>query len=485
MWVFLLRLKFVLILFCQFSCIVGNTETGGDLFERSSLTGFNIIDQIPGEPFSPIDYQNAESLMDTSPPEDERDPIELANLFEGDILLTNLQWQQFIQSKDSDRNAIKADSKKWIGGVIPYMIASQFSVKERSIIARAFLEYQNKTCITFRPRIKEKDYIYVVKGRGCSCPVGRQGGVQPLTLGDGCVYTGIAVHELMHAAGFWHEQSRDERDDHIDINFKNISPGMEFNFKKQDNIQNLSVHYDTSSILHYGPFAFAKDRRYPTIVPRIPDKNMGQRDGLSEKDVLKIRRLYNCDGEADKLTTTATTPEATKTTKKLVTCTTKVATTFVTPASNIDNHDVLTATSTLIPSTTNPTGTNACEDNHKYCNEWSNRGQCTQNSAWMRINCRRSCDNCDTPCSDQNTYCSSWAAKGECSRNPDYMIVYCPRSCGQCQNVVASSSTQSPLMITSECRDKDLNCSKWADLGECNKNYDWMLQNCAKSCKCD
>lgn len=80
----------------------------------------------------------------------------------------------------------------------------------------------------------------------CSSSVGRNGGAQGLSLGPGCLYVGIVMHEFMHAAGFWHEQSRADRDNYITINHLNIQDGMEYNFEKYswDKIQTLDVEYD-------------------------------------------------------------------------------------------------------------------------------------------------------------------------------------------------------------------------------------------------
>jgi hypothetical protein len=41
----------------------------------------------------------------------------------------------------------------------------------------------------------------------------------------GCVHHGIAVHELLHALGFYHQQSAYERDDFVKINWENIKLG--------------------------------------------------------------------------------------------------------------------------------------------------------------------------------------------------------------------------------------------------------------------
>ena len=44
---------------------------------------------------------------------------------------------------------------------------------------------------------------------------------------------GIAVHEMMHALGYYHEQSRSDRDQYVTINLSNVRSGMEHNFDKR------------------------------------------------------------------------------------------------------------------------------------------------------------------------------------------------------------------------------------------------------------
>ena len=62
----------------------------------------------------------------------------------------------------------------------------------------------------------------------CYSYVGRIGGQQTLSLDSRCYSSkepGIVLHEFMHAIGFFHEQSRTDRDSHIKINWSNIQAG--------------------------------------------------------------------------------------------------------------------------------------------------------------------------------------------------------------------------------------------------------------------
>lgn len=84
------------------------------------------------------------------------------------------------------------------------------------------------------------------------------GGGQKVTTGDDtalnalCKKKGVMMHEIGHVLGFWHEQSRPDRDRYVTIIKENIIPGQEDNFRKYTHTNSFNVEYDYSSIMHYG-----------------------------------------------------------------------------------------------------------------------------------------------------------------------------------------------------------------------------------------
>lgn len=115
---------------------------------------------------------------------------------------------------------------------------------------------------------------------------------QPIYLHRFCLSRGVIQHETMHALGFWHEQSRPDRDEHVTINYDNVIQGKEINFEKQSAyIDSLGAPYDYNSVMHYHSRAFSVNGQ-DTI-----DSNgvsIGQRIGLSPGDKLQLRLMYQC-----------------------------------------------------------------------------------------------------------------------------------------------------------------------------------------------
>jgi meprin B len=71
---------------------------------------------------------------------------------------------------------------------------------------------------------------------------------------------------------------------------------MEHNFNKykRDAIDVLDTNYDYNSIMHYGKYAFSKNGNPTLLAIQNPDRNLGQRDGFSEIDIVKVNALYDC-----------------------------------------------------------------------------------------------------------------------------------------------------------------------------------------------
>ena len=64
----------------------------------------------------------------------------------------------------------------------------------------------------------------------------------------------VIAHELGHALGFWHEQSRSDRETYIQVNYENILPGQELNFFLRPPGVFLGADYgpyDFDSVMHY------------------------------------------------------------------------------------------------------------------------------------------------------------------------------------------------------------------------------------------
>ncbi|XP_057298308.1 uncharacterized protein LOC130629192 [Hydractinia symbiolongicarpus] len=190
--------------------------------------------------------------------------------------------------------------KRW-SMPVPYQIENSLGSKARSAIAKAIAEYKLKTCITFRKkRYGDTSYLSFYKGKGCWSYVGRSGGKQRISIGKGCEHKKTAIHEIMHALGFWHEQSRTDRDNYVTILLHNVREGKKHNFAKKlkKDVTTFGLPYDYRSVMHYKKTAFGKyvsGKKQQTIVRKNnPSQKLGQCSscGMSETDADQLNAMY-------------------------------------------------------------------------------------------------------------------------------------------------------------------------------------------------
>ena len=194
----------------------------------------------------------------------------------------------------------KGDPKTWPGGQVPFVITSTSS-RDRAVILSAIEHWKSAACVSFVEKSKSYNsgpHVRFIKGSGCSSHVGlvNKNSGQNISVGINCATLGHVAHEIGHALGFWHEQSRHDRDSYVRVLTENIQSLLESNFQIQELERARGVPYDLSSLMHYDGFRFSKNG-LPTIVTNDIKLAgvIGQRDGLSHRDKQLANLMYNCD----------------------------------------------------------------------------------------------------------------------------------------------------------------------------------------------
>lgn len=264
-----------------------------------------------------------------------------SEIFEGDIILSKKQALKHYGKTFTEKHQSRFDDDKQTAGleavdnpwkvyrdvdryVIPYTYpvlsevgqANLLQESSKVIIESAMRHVEEKAeYVKFVPKDSSHTFWLNIGHftSGCHSYVGRRLSLenqgQTLNLGIGCVTIGTVAHELLHALGIYHEQSRYDRDNYVEVKMENIDEENQINFEKQTSDNSLGIEYDYGSVMHYGEYAFSNNTKKTIISPQP----IGQRNGLSNPDALLLKYLYRCTyhdkGAATHCTTTCPCPE--------------------------------------------------------------------------------------------------------------------------------------------------------------------------------
>ncbi|KIH65169.1 astacin [Ancylostoma duodenale] len=153
-------------------------------------------------------------------------------LYQGDIVLTRKQANEIVQDIEDGSGRIKRQMFRdswypdalWKNNTIYYYFNPGTTNKVKRVFRKGAGLWQKDTCIDFVEDSSARDRIRVFRGEGCWSYIGSLHNQQDLSLGIGCDTVGTAAHEIGHAIGFWHTQSRHDRDQFITFNAHNVHP---------------------------------------------------------------------------------------------------------------------------------------------------------------------------------------------------------------------------------------------------------------------
>ncbi len=192
---------------------------------------------------------------------------------------------------------------------IPYTIHA--GMVDLTNIGLAISQYNSvfSGIIQWVPQSTETDYVDFnltasdTSGVGNSY-IGRVGGGPQQIWGAGNCTVATLLHEMGHATGLWHEQSRPDRDSYVTVLYGNMINVLQYDSGQQfDDMQTLTL-YDWGSLMHYGAWGFTKNGA-PTLESIPAGMVLSNNVGYSAGDIDGVRRLY---GSAPTLVTIATNP---------------------------------------------------------------------------------------------------------------------------------------------------------------------------------
>jgi len=202
----------------------------------------------------------------------------------------------------------------WPDGIIPYEFDPNVTPANAAAMLVAMTWWENVAAVDFVPRggvVGVISYVHIQNSTGNNSAVGMVNGIQFINIFNWNT-TAIMAHELGHALGYWHEQSRLDSSIYVTINYANVcqnccSGGPCNSQFQQEPTSDHYGPYDFDSVMQYGRCSFSTNAAAcnascpsavgETLVVNPPYFStwhcaVGQRTHLSYWDTLVMSFMY-------------------------------------------------------------------------------------------------------------------------------------------------------------------------------------------------
>lgn len=185
--------------------------------------------------------------------------------------------------------------------MVRFVYASNLTSDRKNIIQQALQHWESNTNVRFYNATGEPtvdpdygfDYPYIefVNATGNSSSVGRIGGRQEIRIAANQIPS-VAIHEIGHAIGLRHEQSRYDRDNSINIDLSNVDPDHRHNFNKYTSNYFAVGSIDYNSVMMYGSYDFAVNSSLPVMTKKTDGSTWTGGLVLSNSDKSWANNIY-------------------------------------------------------------------------------------------------------------------------------------------------------------------------------------------------
>jgi len=207
--------------------------------------------------------------------------------------------------------AMVPEERRWPNNTLIYTFANiktDEKMKNMAISAMNMIikQTKGKACLKFKEFIPEKgeiDYCFKCGSFQNGRPIGQTGMVgnrQPINYRE-TSGIGSIMHEILHAAGFPHEQSRPDRDEYINVFWDNISDENQY-AKMPPSYTSFGTPFDWLSLMIYGNGSGVNKKGAASMEAKdkkdqhwLEDKDTrAQREMMSPLDIKVLAAAYPC-----------------------------------------------------------------------------------------------------------------------------------------------------------------------------------------------